>query len=357
MTRVLHVTAVASGGVVAHVRQVCELLKDAGIKVAIAAPPEVELSVEGCPRLKVPIGARPSFRDPVAIFQLRKLGRLTDVIHAHGLRAGALCALAISGMKTPPRLIVTLHNMPLGSRSITAVSRVLGHIVARKSQVVLGVSPDLVAWMDKEGAKSTRLALIPPPSGKMKEAKSGRGLRRDLGLASDEVVILTVARCAPQKGLDMAVEACRILRRTMPSARPWVWLVAGDGPGLEDLRRSAEGLPIRFLGRREDVPELLEEANVFVSTSLWEGQPVAIQEALVAGVPVVATDVGGTRCVVETGGTLVEANPQSIAGALSPILCDPAREAQLRHIASRRGQNLPTLQQVLEQLKDVYTNF
>ena len=131
--------------------------------------------------------------------------------------------------------------------------------------------------------------------------------------------MLTAARLAPQKGIDLLLEAAALLQERVNAGGLGgvVWALAGEGPQAPAVqeRVRASGLPVRLLGRREDIAVLLEEADVVVQTSLWEGQPLIIQEALRAGAAVVATDVGGTALTARGGAVLVEPRARAVADA------------------------------------------
>ncbi|NAZ77509.1 glycosyltransferase, partial [Kineococcus sp. T13] len=160
-------------------------------------------------------------------------------------------------------------------------------------------------------------------------------------------VALAVARLAAQKGLPTLLEAAARLRS---GGRV---VVVGDGPLREQLlqRARAEDLPVRFLGRREDVADLLAAADVAVSASTWEGQPVFVQEALAAGVAVVATDAGGTREVTADAADLVGVgDAAALAAALDALLADPARRAERAAAARRRAVALPGAEEAVEQV-------
>ena len=99
-------------------------------------------------------------------------------------------------------------------------------------------------------------------------------------------------------------------------------LVAGDGPLERELaaRITAEDLPVDLLGRRQDVPDLLRRADLVLSAARWEGQPVALQEALLAGRAIVATDAGGTRWVTGTAAHLVPVgDAEALAAAVRTL--------------------------------------
>ena len=159
------------------------------------------------------------------------------------------------------------------------------------------------------------------------------------GSAARTALAVVVARLAPQKGLDLLLDAHRELAAGEPL--DLVTVVAGDGPLREPLqaRIDAEHLPVRLLGHRDDVPDLLAAADVVVSSAVWEGQPVGIQEALHAGAAVVATDVGGTGAVVGDAALLVPpADPVSLSRAIRDVVVHGAVRDNLRSRAVERAR-------------------
>jgi glycosyltransferase involved in cell wall biosynthesis len=156
-------------------------------------------------------------------------------------------------------------------------------------------------------------------------------------------VVLAVGRLAPQKGFATLLSAVPLWRDLQP--RPLVTIV-GEGPLEAQLKRQAAelGLSVDFAGSRRDVPALLAAAGVFVLPSLWEGQPLILQEALRAGVPVVATRVGGIpELTGEDAALLVPpGDPGRLAAAVREVLTDSGLAARLRMAALQRALALPT---------------
>jgi glycosyltransferase involved in cell wall biosynthesis len=155
--------------------------------------------------------------------------------------------------------------------------------------------------------------------------------------------VLAVGRLAPQKGFATLLAAAARWRDLRPEP---LLVIVGQGPLEAQLRRQAAelGLAVQFAGSRRDVPTLLASAAVFVLPSLWEGQPLILQEALRAGVPVVATRVGGTpELTGEDAALLVSpGDPDRLATAVRSVLTDPALADQLRQAARQRARLLPT---------------
>jgi len=167
--------------------------------------------------------------------------------------------------------------------------------------------------------------------------------------------ILTVARLAPQKGLSLLLDVAAALSLEVEAGRlpAFTWALAGDGPGREEAaeRIAAEHLPVTLLGRRSDVPSLMEAADAVVQTSLWEGQPLTIQEALRAGAAIVATDVGGTAVTARGGAVLVVPEAQAIAGVLATLLTDPEAGSRARLNAREAAGFLPGPEDLAAQLR------
>lgn len=178
-------------------------------------------------------------------------------------------------------------------------------------------------------------------------------MRRDLAVPAGAALVVTVGRLAPQKGMDLLLDAAAILAA---HHRPVRWVVAGDGPLREELcaRVEDERLPVQFLGSRDDVADLMAAADVVVNTARWEGQPLGVQEALALDAAVVATDAGGTGEVTGDAAELVEIDGAAIATGILRVLDDPSYRDDLRSRAGRRAAELPDLTATLEQLERVW---
>ncbi|GGB96593.1 glycosyltransferase family 4 protein [Cellulomonas carbonis] len=350
--RVLQVLGSSAGGVARHVAQLADAGSTRGWRVVVAGPTGVRDAVAprgGPPFAPVEITDRPGRGDVGSVRRLRRLAVGADVVHAHGLRAGALVVLAVQGLRRRPRVVVTLHNLPVGSRLVRATAQVLWTVVGRGADVVLGVSGDLVALARAHGARRAERALVPAPP--LRPAAPRASTRAALGVGEDTNLLVTVARLAPQKGLDVLCDAAGAL--DLPDV---LWLVAGDGPLEAEVasRVAAERLPVRLLGRRSDVADLVAAADVVVSTARWEGQPLNVQEALALGAPLVATDVGGTAEVTGNAAVLVPPDGGAVAAAVRSLLADDDARAGLGRAAAQRATTLPDLAAVLDQLDRVY---
>ena len=354
--KLLVVLGTSAGGVGRHVHDLVRSLTAAGHHVVVACPTEVaadfDLAAVATSVVPLAVSDRPHpARDARAVRDLSHLAHGADVVHAHGLRAAGLASLACA--RTPVPLVATLHNAAPSGALTGAAYAVLERVVARGSALVLGVSADLVDRMTRLGARRTGLAVVaaPPPR---PPARDRHTVRADLGLSGHTALGVVVARLAPQKGLDLLLDAHRELAG---AGVDLLTVVAGEGPLRAHLqgRIDAEGLPVRLLGQRSDVPDLLHAADVVISSAVWEGQPVGIQEALHARAAVVATDVGGTAAVTGDAALLVPAgDPVSLSRAIRDVVLHGAVRDDLRSKAVERSARLPTQEDALDAALTAY---
>ena len=357
--RILQVCGSAAGGVRAHLADCARLLAADGHDVIVEAPAAVldGLDVDPARAEALEIGPRPSPNDALAVARLRRLGRRADVVHSHGLRAGALAALALGRRRRGrTRLVVTLHNLTVGGRLTTLVGEGLERLIARRADLILAVSPDLAERARELSAPHVELAIIPAaPPPQASELSPPDSVVPEDAWPQGGARLLTVARLAPQKGLPLLLDAAAILSSEVDAGRleAFTWALAGEGPGRQEAaeRIAAEQLPVTLLGRRSDAPALMEAADIVIQTSLWEGQPLTIQEALRAGAAIVATDVGGTAVTARGGAILVVPQAQAIAEALETLLSDPESRSRAVQRAREAAQRLPGLEDLCAQLR------
>lgn len=348
------VLGTSTGGTARHVRMLAAGCAAGGVRVEIFGPAQTDRdfgfdgSAPGVGFTAVEIADRPRLRgDLGAIRRLRRLLRAwaPDVAHAHGLRAGALTAIAVAAVRPRPALVVTVHNAPLARGLTGAIYRVLELIVARNADSVLCVSADLEDRMRAAGARRVGHAVVPAVRISLTgavSAETATAIRAEFGASSGQAMVLAVGRLAAQKGFGLLLDAAAC----WPDIEPGPLLViAGAGPLAADLqaRAASLGVTVRFAGQRADVPALLAAADVFVLPSTWEGQPLVLQEALRAGVPVVATRVGGIPELTGPDAAILvpPGDARRLADSVRAVLGDPVLAARLRRAAASRAHALP----------------
>lgn len=311
--------------------------------------PARELADAGVERLD--LGAR-RLADPAALFRLRRLlaVRGIDVLHAHGQDATILGALGTVGRQCA--FVATRHVLaePEGSWRERLRARMASRAFGR-ADLVVAVSRAVADRLARSGSVPRERIRVMPNGVELERfddaaaggSESARAsARRELGLGSDEAVVLVPAVFRPGKGHELLLEAVPALRRRVPGVRI---LLAGGGGRAATLearaRRMELGDAVRFLGHREDVPRLLRACDVVALPSRAEALPTALIEAAAAGRPAVATRVGGTPEVVEHGetGLLVEpGDAGALASALAGLLEDADRARRYGRAARRRAE-------------------
>ncbi|MCU1605352.1 MAG: hypothetical protein JWP46_1817, partial [Modestobacter sp.] len=228
----------------------------------------------------------------------------------------------------------------------------------RGADIVLAASADLAAHARRLGAPDVRVAPVSAPP-LTPSRRSRREVRRALGLEDDtRPLVVAVGRLHPQKGYDVLLAAAARWQadERLRSAPPLV-VIAGDGPLHEELSAQirAQDLPVRLLGRRTDIADLFGAADVCVLPSVWEARSLTAQEALRAGVPLVATRVGGIPELVGSAAELVPAgDPAALGEAVVDVLTDPGRTARLSAAGPRQAAGWPDEAAAARQLVAVY---
>lgn len=357
--KVTIVLATSTGGVGAHVSSLVQRLPPMGIGVAVVGPAETEqrfgFTAAGTSFVPVAIPNRPRpIRDLSIVRALRAATAGSDVVHAHGLRAAMLTGLAV-GRRRRGRapLVATWHNAVLATGAERRVLAGLERLAATRADVTLGASSDLVRRAQRLGSRDARLCPVAaprtPPAG-----REPAEVRAGLGAGDGRPLVLAAGRLARQKDYDTLLAAARVWARRVP--RPLV-VVAGDGPERDRLQRriDAESLPVRLLGSRHDLPDLLAAADVYVLTSRWEARPLVVQEALAAGVPVVATAVGGIPELVGDAAVLVPPGDAGrVAASVGELLDDAPRRALLADGGRARAATWPDEDETARQVAGVY---
>jgi glycosyltransferase involved in cell wall biosynthesis len=322
-----------------------------------AAQAGLEVIVE--PSLRAPIDPRNDLR------ALRRLGSLFrerrfDVVHTHTSKAGTVGRLAAHRAGIP-RIVHTYHGFPFHEfqraprrRAYVAIERRLGRITDLALCVGGGVAveavrreliaPDRIRTIGVvvDGADEAGTGL-PVTGAPVATPLTRRRARLALGLPADATVVGVVGRLTRQKAPEDFLAALRLLGPDVIG----VWI--GGGELAERLASLAAAMPdgaVMLAGQRTDVPELLPAFDVFALPSIYEGLPTVVVEAIVCGVPVVATAVNAVADVVVPGGTgllVPPRRPELMAGAIRFLLNSPATAAQMAtaaqaHLGTRFGE-------------------
>lgn len=294
-----------------------------------------------------------------------------QVFHSYNFYANvfAVPAARLAGV---PVVIASIRDTGLG---ITPAKLRLHNLVCRLADCVLVNAEAVRRWLIGLGHRADRIEVIHnglDPSA-FAQPQPDPELRRELGVPADAPLVVLLARLVPSKGIESFIEAVAAVNRRLPEAR---FLIVGDlyasagGGGMErdvnykdSLRRLAASLGVGdrviFTGFRSDVPELLSHATVSVLPSLsGEGLPNALMESMAAGVPVVATRVGGSAEVVGEDGAaglmVPPGDPRALSAAMLAVLENPELAHHLGQAARRRMQECFSLEHMVRQTENLY---
>jgi glycosyltransferase involved in cell wall biosynthesis len=247
-------------------------------------------------------------------------------------------------------LVVTWHNLVITNGWKAVVYGAAERYVARRSDVTLGASQDLVTRASSLGANA-QLGPVAAPKARQPE-RTRDEVRTDLALG-DRPLLLAIGRLHPQKDYPTLFAAMEFLAgREAPPAL----VVVGDGPERAHLMAAAQRSgSITLVGHRNDTADLLHAADIFVLSSRWEARALVVQEAMQAGLPVVATSVGGIPDLVGDHALLVRpGDPVALAHAIEASLDDPASAAQRAQRAKKHAESWPDDDAVVESLIETY---
>jgi glycosyltransferase involved in cell wall biosynthesis len=327
--------------------------RDAGLEVIVE------------PALRAPIDPRSdlaALRSLSALFRRRDF----DVAHTHAAKAGALGRVA-ARRAAMPRIVHTYHGFPfhefqsrLRRDAYIGIERRLGRITDVALCVGAGVAVEAVR---RELVRPERIRTIgvAVTDGPPRDAASRDRARRELGLPPDATVVGAVGRLTYQKAPEDFLAAMRELAR--PGFRDLVGVWVGDGELAGQVRQLAGSLPsprVVLAGERADIPQILPAFDIFTLPSRYEGLPTAIVEAMVCGIPVVATAVNAVSDVVvpgETGLLVPPRRPDLLAEAIRYLLDRPAVAARMAATARARLGTRFAAPALRETLAAAYTGF
>ncbi len=278
------------------------------------------------------------------------------VVHCH--HYSPFVYASIARLWSPQLKIVFTEHGRLSDAGPSPKRRTANRVLAHAPRTVVTVSSELKDHLVAEGFPTDKVNVIYNgiDVGPLPDAAARARVRAALGIGDGMLVVGTIARLDPVKDLRTLVKAL-----ASPAARlPMMLLVIGDGPeraGIEAVARDA-GVDrfVRFLGHRDDARDLLAGCDVYANSSISEGISLTVLEAMAAGLPIVATRVGGTPEIVDTScGRLVPSRaPETLAASLSELAADPALRAELGRVARARVERRFTLDRMIAEYRDAY---
>ena len=297
----------------------------------------------------------PSISDGPGDFARYLAAHHVDVIHVHSPMVAAIARLVRLTLRRRPPMISTEHNS-WGSHSL--VTRWFNRLTFRLDEFHIAVSDPVVESMPAGLRSMTETIVHGVDVAGIDSYRSERDVvRAELGLGVGAIAVCTVANLRWQKAYPDLLEAAE---KVIAEGFDVVFLAAGQGPLEDEIRRLRDDLGItdrfRLLGYRSDVHRLLAGMDVFAMASLYEGYPIAVMEAMVAGLPVVATDAGSMAEAVENGvdGYVVPTgSPEQLAAALRELVSDPEQRRRMSAAARAKGTQFG-IQPAVDQTEAIY---
>jgi glycosyltransferase involved in cell wall biosynthesis len=264
--------------------------------------------------------------DPRAILRMRKVIRDGgfDLVHTHLSTSSVNGCIAARFAKVPS--VATVHGMS-GKLSFSAAN----HLIA--------VSEEVKRHLVGQGVRADKVSVVHNGLAPDFHLLSRKTARENLDIPESDLVVGTVSRVTPKKGIEDALQAIAKLRVEFPNIR---YLVVGDGDGLEHCRALADELGLgdraMFVGYQQDVGSFLPAMDVFLFPTHKEAMGIALVEAMAAGLPCVATDVGGIPEVVttQTGRLVPSKDPPALERETASLLRDLALREHMSRAALER---------------------
>lgn len=285
-----------------------------------------------------------------------------DVVHLHNW--GNFLEVGMAALLTPGLpLIQTVHGpyMEYGddwkSKVKKRLRRILEKLISRRYSMIVGVASTVEAYIKGEMHLSTPVSTIHNGIA----AQIVNSNRQEFAPATAVVIFITVARLAPIKNQALMLRAFGLLHNRVPESELWI---IGDGPEAESLKAlSAElgvSAAVTFVGYQEKVADWLNRADVFLLSSNYEGVSISVLEAMRAGLPVIASNVGGIPETVETevtGLVFESGNAEQMAQAMERLALDQPLRKKMGAVGTQRLQANFSIEAMLQGYEDLYKSF
>jgi glycosyltransferase involved in cell wall biosynthesis len=288
-----------------------------------------------------------------------------QIVHTHTSKAGFVGRLA-ARLAGVPAIVHTIHGFAFHEESPAPMrcfySR-LERLASRWCDRIVSVSEFHRAWALELGmCRTGRIMAIPNGIAELRRNREVglTDLRREMGAAQRDLVVLSMSRLAADKGLEYLIEAAAILPQT---ERRIQIVIAGDGPARDRLQRLVSHLGVtqrvKFLGFREDVGDLLAASDLVVLPSLREGLSIALLEAMAAGKPIIASSIGSQREVASHADMAVLVRPadaRALSEAIARLSGNEALMARLARAARGVYESRYTEDRMLHSYKQLYSD-
>jgi glycosyltransferase involved in cell wall biosynthesis len=369
--KVIQVCAVGSTAQVL-LRPQCHFLREQGFEVEFSFTPGPQTAIlcqEGFKVHEISISRKLSpIADLMSVFRLVSLFRKEkpDIVHTHTSKGGGVGRIAAFFAKVPC-VIHTIHGFPFDENSSgikKTVYSIIEKFLARFTDVLLSQSSEDIATARHMGILCRSGLPIYIGNGididrflRSSYLEMREKTRSRLGISDETVMIITVGRINKEKGYYELIEALRNLKSI-----EWVAVLVGADDGAElNIRDLVSKYDLKdkvfFLGRRDDIPELLNASDIFVLPTHREGVPRSVIEAQIMGLPAIVTNIRGCREIViheETGVIVPPQQVRPLINAIDRLIKDKSLRVEMGRAGSKRARECFAEKLVFERILKVY---
>lgn len=356
------ITTLGMGGAETQLVRLAAGLKGRGWQVSVVSLIPLEYIAKDLEQAQIPaisLNMKPGSPDPRAVLALARYLRQQrpQIVHTHMVHANLLGRVARLFAPVPV-LISTAHNVNEGSRWREIAYRLTDPMCDLTTQVS---QAGLERYVDVGVVPKDKIRFVPNGINSLEFSPNPQlrvRLRGELGW-EEQFIWLAVGRFAEAKDYPNMMQAFARVYALRPEAR---LMIAGLGEQMKAIQQLAQTLGIdqavRFLGLRKDVAALMNAADGYVMSSAWEGLPMVLLEAASTGLPIVATDVGGNREVVQEGQTgylVPPGNAEYLGAAMLRLMALSEMQRQSMGEAARASvEQRYSLESVLSQWETIY---
>lgn len=285
-----------------------------------------------------------------------------DMVHAHGTRANSNVLWAARSLNLP--VVYTVHGWSFhqDQNPLVRSIRVMGEkYLTSKASVNISVSASN-KQSGKNYIKGFESVVINNgiDQNKFSPSKTFKNIRQELGIAEDTLLLLFIARFTHQKQPLLLIKA---FQQALNSGSKMHLLMVGEGDQKQEALQLVQtlgiGNNISFESFRQDVPDMLAAADIFVLPSLWEGLPIGLLEAMSMGKAIIATEVDGTKEVLrhnENGWLIEPGNATALANAITILANDESLRNKMQQKARETVQQQFNAQHMTREIENIYKN-
>lgn len=368
--RILQVVASSRGGAAEHVFCIAKGIDRSKFDLTVIMPEDngnVNVSDLRGRRIRVVsfnVFNRFSLKEFLNLRDFIRRGNF-NIIHFHGTRAALFGRLAAILIWRRPKILYTIHGF-----HVVHYRNLLKKTFLLLLERILNLFTDVIVCVshsDRESVIKMGLAR----NDKVKIIWNGIDIERfrnvsldknvkknELRIPPNAFLLTMIGRLHPQKDYFTLISAFKLLQRELSN---FYLLIVGDGPIREELKNYAKDLGLNdkiiFAGTRRDIPEILAVTDIFVLSTLWEGLPIVLLEAMAAAKPVIASDVCGNREVVmnrETGILVPSRDPEMLAQVVIRLTKNRQMAKKMGQKGQIRAQKNFTLEEMVQKIVNLY---